>query len=106
MLPAQSLMQLAVEGLLKRHLLFSLKNSPPEISLVNKAEKVNYSSTNTVNDKNLLSGRNFHGSHGFSTNCKRFSYNFISTILSAIIYAKNCFCSCQKQNCESSLHFD
>ena len=41
----------------------------------------------------------------FLQTAKDFPANFISTILSAIIYAKNCFCSCQKQNCKK-VHFD
>ena len=39
---SESLKQLAVDGLLNRHLLLSLKNSPPDISLVDKAQKVLY----------------------------------------------------------------
>ena len=39
-LSSESLKQLAVDGLLNRHLLLSLKNSPPDISLVDKAQKV------------------------------------------------------------------
>ena len=39
-LSSESLKQLAVDGLLNRHLLLSLKNSPPDNSLVDKAQKV------------------------------------------------------------------
>ena len=75
MLPAQSLMQLAVEGLLKRHLLFSLKNSPPEISLLNKTENVNYSNRIAVNDKNYV-GETFAAFVDFLQTAKVFPINF------------------------------
>ena len=54
----------------------------------------------TVNNKSYV-GENFHGLHGFHgfpMNCKVFSTNFISAILSVNIYTKSCFHSCQKQN--------
>ena len=47
----------------------------------------------TVNNKSYM-GENFrgpHGFHGFSTNCKVFSTNFISAILSVNIYTKTVF---------------
>ena len=38
-LSSQSLKQLTVDGLLNRHLLLSLNNSPTHLSLVGKAER-------------------------------------------------------------------
>ena len=77
-------MQLAVEGLLKKHLLFSLKNLPPEISLVNKTENVNYSNRSAVNDKNYV-GETFAAFVDFVQTAKVFPINFVSAMLIAII---------------------
>ena len=64
-LSTESLKQLTVDGLLNRHLLLSLKNSPADISLVDKAKKVNEFSSSTHQEwiEIIHSNTHLHSKH-------------------------------------------